>query len=156
MAPGKHRNHVICANAKDILVTFTWWITYEFSILDMLYDLINDYSTLIYVCIRVVISSTKISYNMCFTEITWTSVERSQIARFMWPTWGPSGADWGPMLASWTLLSAISKMSYGVTMPRWVNVSYKTHMLNYKDPIAPFNLVIYHKYINGTIVIVTG
>ena len=30
------------------------------------------------------------------------------IARFMWPTWGPSGADRtqvGPMLAPWTLLS---------------------------------------------------
>ena len=34
----------------------------------------------------------------------------SQIARFMRPTWGPSGADRtqvGPMLAPWTLLSRI-------------------------------------------------
>ena len=33
---------------------------------------------------------------------------RTQIARFMGPTWGPSGADRtqvGPMLAPWTLLS---------------------------------------------------
>ena len=36
----------------------------------------------------------------------------SQIARFMWPTWGPPGADRtlvGPMLAPWTLLSRISR-----------------------------------------------
>ena len=34
----------------------------------------------------------------------------SPIARFMGPTWGPSGADrtqMGPMLASWTLLSGM-------------------------------------------------
>ena len=32
-----------------------------------------------------------------------------QIARFMWPTWGPHGSERtqvGPMLAPWTLLSA--------------------------------------------------
>ena len=36
----------------------------------------------------------------------------SQIARFMVPTWGPSGADRtqvGPMLAPWTLLSGTAK-----------------------------------------------
>ena len=36
----------------------------------------------------------------------------SQIARFMEPTWGPTGSCWlqmGPMLAPWTLLSGISK-----------------------------------------------
>ena len=35
----------------------------------------------------------------------------SQIARFMGPTWGPSGScrsQMGPMLASWTLLSGFS------------------------------------------------
>ena len=38
------------------------------------------------------------------------------IARFMGPTWGPSGADRtqvGPMLAPWTLLSGISKGGEG-------------------------------------------
>ena len=37
----------------------------------------------------------------------------SQIARFIWPTWGPSGADRtqvGPMLAPWTLLSRMSML----------------------------------------------
>ena len=36
--------------------------------------------------------------------------EQSLKARFMWPTWGPSGADMiqvGPILAPWTLLSGI-------------------------------------------------
>ena len=37
-------------------------------------------------------------------------VESALIARFMGPTWGPSGADRtqvGPMLAPWTLLSGL-------------------------------------------------
>ena len=41
------------------------------------------------------------------------------IARFMGPTWGPSGADRtqvGPMLASWTSLSGTL---YGITQNRW-------------------------------------
>ena len=36
---------------------------------------------------------------------------RSLMARFMWPTWGPSGADRtqvGPMLAPWTLLYGVA------------------------------------------------
>ena len=39
---------------------------------------------------------------------SWLVSGPSQIARFMGPTWGPSGADRtqvGPMLAPWTLLS---------------------------------------------------
>ena len=37
----------------------------------------------------------------------------SQIAMFMWPTWGPAGSCWphvGPMLAPWTLLSGIIQL----------------------------------------------
>ena len=40
-----------------------------------------------------------------------THFKPSLIARFMGPTWGPSGADRthvGPMLAPWTLISGIS------------------------------------------------
>ena len=40
---------------------------------------------------------------------------KSVIARFMGPTWGPSGADRtqvGPMLAPWTLLSGIRWSSF--------------------------------------------
>ena len=38
----------------------------------------------------------------------------SQIANFMWPTWGPSGScrsQMGPMLAPWTLLSGVLSAS---------------------------------------------
>ena len=38
----------------------------------------------------------------------------TQIARFTWPTWGPSGADRtqvGPMLAPWTFLSGHLSLS---------------------------------------------
>ena len=50
------------------------------------------------------------------------SAKLSLIARFMGPTWGPSGADRthvGPMLAPWTLLSgtAISSWSYRSRSP---------------------------------------
>ena len=50
------------------------------------------------------------------------------IARFMGPTWGPSGADRtqvGPMLASWTLLSCKCwPLSSQDTRCNWI--SYKT------------------------------
>ena len=39
------------------------------------------------------------------------TTQGSQTAKFMGPTWGPSGADrtqMGPMLAPWTLLSGIA------------------------------------------------
>ena len=38
-------------------------------------------------------------------------LETSQIARFIWPRWGPPGSDRarvGPMLAPWTLLTGIA------------------------------------------------
>ena len=48
------------------------------------------------------------------TRFQWSWVNiRSVIARFMGPTWGPSGADRtqvGSMLAPWTLLSGVSNV----------------------------------------------
>ena len=73
-------------------------------------------------------------------------------ARFMGPTWGPSGADRtqvGPMLAPWILLSGFRRLvvrvtlpepmltywffktPHGVTMPQWVN------LLREKAPFSP-------------------
>ena len=64
-------------------------------------------------------------------EMTWT-----QIARFMGPTWGPSGScqpQMGPMLAPWTLLSmellctgvirgpSIRSSSQGLILSTWHN-----------------------------------
>ena len=48
------------------------------------------------------------------------------IARFMWPTWGPSGADRtevGPMLAPWTLLSGTCFQNKYITwlIHLWLN-----------------------------------
>ena len=51
-------------------------------------------------------------------QLVWISIETTQIARFMGPTWGPSGADRtqvGPMLAPWTLLSG--KCSLAIYSP---------------------------------------
>ena len=83
---------------------------------------------------------------LCWIMILWTTphcvmsfdlvvqkkpgvTKASQIARFMGPSWGPSGADRtqvGPMLASWTLLS-------GFVSTKWLNVEWlrKTVKLNH-------------------------
>ena len=59
------------------------------------------------------------------TEATW-------IARFMGPTWGPSGADRtqvGPMLAQWTLLSGHgfqNSTCWGLVAFKWA----REHMVN--------------------------
>ena len=53
---------------------------------------------------------------------TWQSL----VARFMWPTLGPSGADRtqvGPMLATWTLLSGVMRLEGNITpfcIFRWI------------------------------------
>ena len=49
---------------------------------------------------------------MSFCNLEW-----SPIARFMGPTWGPSGADRtqvGPMLAPWTLLSGVFWLTHSL------------------------------------------
>ena len=54
----------------------------------------------------------------------------SLIARFMGPTWGPSGADRthvGPMLAPWTLLSGLFTLV--LVIPVWFNWFYSNHIL---------------------------
>ena len=43
----------------------------------------------------------------------WFGASTSQIARFVWPTWGPPGScrpQVGPMLAPWTLLSGLAHL----------------------------------------------
>ena len=55
----------------------------------------------------------------------WKSCEKSiiyQRARFMGPTWGPSGTDRtqvGPMLAPWTLLSGMHLFWYCIMYMSW-------------------------------------
>ena len=57
-----------------------------------------------------------------FCILLW-SVRWTLIARFMGPTWGPSGADStlvGPMLAPWTLLSGNAMQNCDL----WINMWY--------------------------------
>ena len=61
--------------------------------------------------------------------ITWSSIIyciQPQIAKFMGPTWGPSGADRtqvGPMLAPWTLLSGAL---------RWLKQNTNKSLINWR------------------------
>ena len=46
---------------------------------------------------------------------SWHPTVQTQIARFMWPTWGPPGScrpQVGPMLAPWTLLSGRAHLTF--------------------------------------------
>ena len=55
------------------------------------------------------------------------SIEYALIARFMGPTWGPSGADrtlMGPMLAPWTLLSGSSQLYCSLICCGYIIISY--------------------------------
>ena len=59
-------------------------------------------------------------------EVGWrcSFVCRSQIAKFMRPTWGPPGSCWpqmGPMLALWNLLSGVR--CYNVNCGWYINIS---------------------------------
>ena len=59
----------------------------------------------------------------------WVYVNQSQIARSMWPTWGPPGSyrpQVSPMLAPWTLLSAVWCPS-GYNMPGQFSPKYSRH-----------------------------
>ena len=72
----------------------------------------------------------------------------SLIARFMGPTWGPSGADrtqLGPMLAPWTLLSGMTNNSnlHNVGLFRLNNwmlslISFTSHNCSWMICIDPF------------------
>ena len=60
----------------------------------------------------------KCSYQEGLQACNLTTTNTHQIARFMGPTWGPSGADRtqvGPMLAPWTLLSGTPTTMYSWT-----------------------------------------
>ena len=81
----------------------------------------------------------------------------SVIARFMRPTWGPSGADMtqvGPMLAPWTLLSGITchslHINHSITMPWNLTLSNQN---NHHKMVVHMNLIIMliiHLYVHST------
>ena len=81
----------------------------------------------------------------------WIFCRYSLIARFMGPTWGPSGADRtqvGPMLAPWTLLSRLwcSSLNPIYSNSRWMAKDIMIHelvnspaLLNWYDLIKADN-----------------
>ena len=77
--------------------------------------------------------------------------ESSLIARFMGPTWGPSGADRthvGPMSAQWTLLSGVFSNTWLNTMPTYLWVRpFSNHWSAIIDHIIEPN---YHPNIHLT------
>ena len=112
-------------------------------ILSLFYDFIYSW----YICLIIYISHI-ISLLLWLSQKThWTKpvtfdsklfcYDRSQIAKFMGPTWGPSGAD-RPMLAPWTLLSSICSFVDGnstlyIDETRW-NISWSNISRLYKTP----------------------
>ena len=83
------------------------------------------------------------------TVATWVQVPvvlASLIARFMGPTWGPSGADRtqvGPMLTPWTLLSGILQTIWNclhfVDDTHFVNENWCTFYSHFTDISFPIN-----------------
>ena len=85
-----------------------------------------------------------------------TDIVLSQIAKFMGPTWGPSGSCWpqmGPMSPPWTLLSGIEwiwYMSFLLGSCRYVHVAptisrvHPTYIEHIHDniPAFPLNSII--------------
>ena len=86
---------------------------------------------------------------------SWLVAKISLIARFMGPTWGPSGADStqvGPMLAPWTLLSGIiSKISQCVCRGKYLwNIFWKRQSLShFSQPFSENRTSTGHIHWNG-------
>ena len=101
-----------------------------------------------YADIQKVTNSFSISAPSFQNELVWLQTITSLIARFMEPTWGPSGADRtqvGPMLAQWTLLSGFSilrpcKFLYGVV---W-------HVIQFEFLCKAFDHLILNQWDNGS------
>ena len=78
----------------------------------------------------------KIKKYICICNDFFINTEMvSQIAKFMGPTWGPSGScrpQMGPMLAPWTLLSGICIWNPTSWKPRTC-LSYKVNMMAADD-----------------------
>ena len=73
-------------------------------------------------------------------QVQWKHLlnEIALIARFMWPIWGPSGADRtevGPMLAPWTLLSETAASRSIMPMSAWCHQNPCSWQLQWQ--IAP-------------------
>ena len=100
----------------------------------------NDVSFNFSICVS---AYTAVSYEKCivFSEMT------SLIAKFMGPTWGPTGTDRtqvGPMLAPWILLSGLSfianfKVNVSIYIVH-IQSSIKTRSLSSSETNGAFHL----------------
>ena len=92
---------------------FSYWIRYRNMILDSVIYLLYDISLIWYISYMIYLlylSGVARFHLMAIPMFTTAASVPFLIARFMGPTWGPSGADrtqMGPMLAPWTLLSGV-------------------------------------------------
>ena len=71
----------------------------------------------------------------------------TQIARFMGPTWGPSGAaraQVGPMLAPWTLLSGKGFSSPGIDLVLPENSAFNQRRVNETCKFIYFYFILFH------------
>ena len=93
------------------------------------------------------------SVNLLFWIGWWKRILKcSLIARFMGPTWGPSGAGMaqvGPMLALWTLLSGV--ISLGLLFSRYTSLTEKKPVSNHRRFDCLFNKPIDNKEITNAL-----
>ena len=78
-------------------------------------------------------------HNGCIIEFITRGA--TQIAKFMGPTWGPSGSCWpqvGPTLAPWTLLSVYA-LSTAVSLSAINEICIQTQVLSWKPGKVLFN-----------------
>ena len=77
------------------------------------------------ILLKILYSKFKFSSDTCICYDSILAISSILIARFMGPTWGPSGADRtqvGPMLAPWTLLSGTTKCLHVQLVMQLLNV----------------------------------
>ena len=77
------------------------------------------------ILLKILYSKFRFSSDTCICYDSILAISSILIARFMGPTWGPSGADRtqvGPMLAPWTLLSGTTKCLHVQLVMQLLNV----------------------------------
>ena len=107
--------HTGCYNIENPTVAHIKLVKYQLYMSNVipLLTLWNYVSFALRHCCRDVIDRAMMKPDRTEDELTISNhpfYDTSQIAKFMWPTWGPPGScrpQMGPMLVPWTLLSGI-------------------------------------------------
>ena len=85
------------------------------------------------------------------TFLTFSKTITSLIARFMGPTWGPSGADRtqvGPTLAPWTLLPGLARVCLKIKIIISKSIKIFPHIVDPRPPYFSLFEGICHVYIH--------